>query len=406
LLRLFEWTKDFNLNTQRNTHAQVWIRLMALPQEYWMDRTLREIASAVGTPLLIDNATSKRLFGHYARILVDMDFSRKIFYEIVVEREGFAFPVEVVYERMPDFCTHCQNIGHHVSVCRWIHPRKENENNTEKEKIVQGKKQMPTQRLEWVPFKDNPLGIGSSAVFQSPQTVRRAQENSETHAPSQQQLSQIVAAEEALPTHNSSPQPIPTALDNEEIHVSPQQQLPVSTEDTLPLQHSSPHHVPSEGENLETHATNQQQPMRVQAGQGPDIHSTEEFVALETTLHDEAEAQHQHEGNLSSIQAATVQQNEITVNAPNNSFTLQYMNVTKEVGRNVLGADHDTVLSPITEKSLDISSTVATSDAPVNLLFQKEVDFMNNWLAKAAENDTPFMQVISKAQKKEREQEY
>jgi hypothetical protein len=70
---------------------------MALPQEYWMDRTLREIASVIGTPLLIDNATSKRLFGHYARILVDMDFTRKIFYEIVVEREGFAFPVEVVY---------------------------------------------------------------------------------------------------------------------------------------------------------------------------------------------------------------------------------------------------------------------------------------------------------------------
>ena len=52
-----------------------------------MEQTLWEIASAVGTPLVIDNATSKRLFRHYARILVDMDFSRKIFHEIVVERE-------------------------------------------------------------------------------------------------------------------------------------------------------------------------------------------------------------------------------------------------------------------------------------------------------------------------------
>jgi len=136
LLRLFEWTKDFNMHTQRNTHVQVWIRLMALPQEYWMDRTLREIASAVGTPLLVDNVTSKKLFGHYAHILVDMDFSRKLYYEIVVEREGFAFPVEVVYEPMPDFCTHCQNIGHHVSVCRWLYPRKEKENNTDREKVA------------------------------------------------------------------------------------------------------------------------------------------------------------------------------------------------------------------------------------------------------------------------------
>jgi len=59
VLRLFEWAKDFNMHTQRNTHAQVWIRLLELPQEYWMERTLREIASVVGTPLLIDNATSK-----------------------------------------------------------------------------------------------------------------------------------------------------------------------------------------------------------------------------------------------------------------------------------------------------------------------------------------------------------
>lgn len=40
VLRLFEWTKDFNIHTQRNTHAQVWVRLLELPHEYWMERTL------------------------------------------------------------------------------------------------------------------------------------------------------------------------------------------------------------------------------------------------------------------------------------------------------------------------------------------------------------------------------
>jgi len=93
VLRLFEWSKDFNMHTQRNTHAQVWIRLLELPLEYWMEKTLREFASAVGTSLVIDNAMSKRLLGHYARILLDMDFSGKIFHEIVVEREGYAFTV-------------------------------------------------------------------------------------------------------------------------------------------------------------------------------------------------------------------------------------------------------------------------------------------------------------------------
>jgi hypothetical protein len=112
LLRLFEWTVDLDMHNQRNTHAQVWIRLMALPQEYWMEQTLREISSAVGTPLVLDNATLKRLFGHYARILVDIEFSKRIFHEIIVEREGASYPVEVVYERIPNFCSHCQTLGH------------------------------------------------------------------------------------------------------------------------------------------------------------------------------------------------------------------------------------------------------------------------------------------------------
>ena len=56
-----------------------------------MERTLYEIAGAVGTLLLIDNVTRNRLYGHYARILVDMDLSKDIFYEVMVEREGFAF---------------------------------------------------------------------------------------------------------------------------------------------------------------------------------------------------------------------------------------------------------------------------------------------------------------------------
>lgn len=128
-----------------------------------MEQTLREIASAVGTPLLIDNATTKRLFGHYARILVDMDLSRKLFHEIVVEREGFAFTLEVAYERLPAFCTHCQGIGHDVSACRRLYPRKDAP--VSKERIAQGKKQVLVSKPVWIPTQDNPSGIGSSAAF-------------------------------------------------------------------------------------------------------------------------------------------------------------------------------------------------------------------------------------------------
>jgi hypothetical protein len=68
-----------------------------LPQEYYLERTLLEIVGAIGTPLIIDVATQKHTFGHYARLLVDINFSSRLLYEIMVEREGFAFPDEVEY---------------------------------------------------------------------------------------------------------------------------------------------------------------------------------------------------------------------------------------------------------------------------------------------------------------------
>jgi len=61
-------------------------------------QTLFEIASVVGTPLLLGVSTQNRVFGHFARILVDMNLSRHNFYEIMAEREQYVFNVKVVYE--------------------------------------------------------------------------------------------------------------------------------------------------------------------------------------------------------------------------------------------------------------------------------------------------------------------
>jgi len=73
LLRLYQWTKDLKYLSQKQTHVSLWIRLLELPREYWRQRTLEEIASAVGTPIDIDGPTRNRTFGHYARSLVDTD---------------------------------------------------------------------------------------------------------------------------------------------------------------------------------------------------------------------------------------------------------------------------------------------------------------------------------------------
>ena len=73
-----------------------------------------EIAGALGTPLALDEATNKRTFGHYARVLIEVDLTLELRERILVERKDFDFYVDVEFEKLPPFCNSCQIVGHSV----------------------------------------------------------------------------------------------------------------------------------------------------------------------------------------------------------------------------------------------------------------------------------------------------
>jgi len=58
-MRFYGWTKDFAPHAQAQTHAQIWVRFLNLPQEYWGKQTIFEIASGLGNPITIDDATQQ-----------------------------------------------------------------------------------------------------------------------------------------------------------------------------------------------------------------------------------------------------------------------------------------------------------------------------------------------------------
>jgi len=62
----------------------------------------------------MDTAPQNRVFGHHAHVLTNMDILKQIFYEVLIERECYAFNVEVQYERLPPFFFHCHMIGHNI----------------------------------------------------------------------------------------------------------------------------------------------------------------------------------------------------------------------------------------------------------------------------------------------------
>ena len=93
---------------------------MHLPQEYWREKTLFEIGSGIDTPLIIDDAARARLFGLYARVLVDVDMLGQLFDSVIVETEGYAFSVSVQYERQPPFGSYFKFLGHTIQQCKKI----------------------------------------------------------------------------------------------------------------------------------------------------------------------------------------------------------------------------------------------------------------------------------------------
>jgi len=64
--------------------------------------------------------------------------------------------------------------------------------------------------------------------------------------------------------------------------------------------------------------------------------------------------------------------------------------MSDEVVRGDLGGDQESVLFPVKETTLDVSSIVAPDDTTVDPTLQRDMDFMQSWLAKADVNDVPF----------------
>jgi hypothetical protein len=105
---------------------------------------LFDIVSGIGTPLAIDDATLSRLFGLYARVLVDVDMSSRLFDYVIMEREDHAFLIAIEYEKQPLYWAHCKMLGHTLQNCRKLYSKN---GHTDKPKVAK-KKQLNTMQTD------------------------------------------------------------------------------------------------------------------------------------------------------------------------------------------------------------------------------------------------------------------
>ena len=79
---------------------------------------MSDIAQAIVVPLRLDQVTVNGDFGHYARVLVDIDLKNPLLYQIEVDSTSECGFVNVEYSNILGFYTTCSSIGHPATRCK------------------------------------------------------------------------------------------------------------------------------------------------------------------------------------------------------------------------------------------------------------------------------------------------
>ncbi|KAK6119622.1 hypothetical protein DH2020_046645 [Rehmannia glutinosa] len=115
-MRVFKWTPSFNPRTKAPL-ALVWIRLPGLPIHFFDHNALFAIGIIIGMPLQVDSLTATRSRLSMARVCVELDLLKERIDEIILEFDDTTHAQKIIYERIPDYCTHCKHIGHSIEGC-------------------------------------------------------------------------------------------------------------------------------------------------------------------------------------------------------------------------------------------------------------------------------------------------
>ncbi|KAL0431093.1 UNVERIFIED_CONTAM: hypothetical protein Sradi_0735300 [Sesamum radiatum] len=103
----------FEFKEDHISFTLVWAILPSLPLECWHLNALGKNGSRLGTPIAMDSLIMTMERVSYARILVEVDASKKLVDQVeFILPNGVARKQPVVYEFTPKFCSECHHFGH------------------------------------------------------------------------------------------------------------------------------------------------------------------------------------------------------------------------------------------------------------------------------------------------------
>lgn len=117
VMRTFKWTVNFHVDKESST-VPIWVELEKLPIFLFNKEALFAIASTIGSPLRLDNATVAISKPSVARFQVEIDLLKERPDMIWIDiEEGEGFWQKIKYTNVPSYCCHCWHLGHDLSNC-------------------------------------------------------------------------------------------------------------------------------------------------------------------------------------------------------------------------------------------------------------------------------------------------
>ncbi|CAN0886133.1 hypothetical protein LINGRAHAP2_LOCUS15293 [Linum grandiflorum] len=79
------WLRGFDPCTTKVTTTMVWVELPDLPIEFYNPEVVMRIASKIGKPGWVDQATEEGAHGKFARVCVEVDLSKRLLLKYKIE---------------------------------------------------------------------------------------------------------------------------------------------------------------------------------------------------------------------------------------------------------------------------------------------------------------------------------
>ncbi|KAG8380338.1 hypothetical protein BUALT_Bualt06G0005200 [Buddleja alternifolia] len=110
------WTSEFNPN-EESPILPIWIKVFSLRPHWFHRQFLYHIASLIGKPLKLDEATTDIANPMVARMCVEINVLEKLQPDIPIQINGKTMFFKVQYEGIPQYCKICRPRGHSMAAC-------------------------------------------------------------------------------------------------------------------------------------------------------------------------------------------------------------------------------------------------------------------------------------------------